>query len=624
MALIEQMLSRGDHAGAIAVITQATIPPSSDAELRKVVGFCTQAKSPGTAAAVLKSYLTVRPSSAVAHYLYAKLLSKMGDVHRAREHYNTAVALNSELEDEALATKLQDLGETMAHSLPQSEVGALLSLHKTGKIKPMPARDETSDQPLPEPETPDVEMSASPEQGTGSVSVTPVAEMPADTPAPVAQLTPPPGVTTLQPPSAEVPTPAADVPTYDEPAVTPEVSMDAPAEEYPADHHTRYIVVAEDGEMVKPMEKKSTVSSKLSSIIIAIIAHGVILFLLGLVVMNIPAPTPPEIVTRASAVLDEQDVQKQEVQKIVQRKPVQSAQAQMEVMTVNGASKFAMPDLDTDLTTFDPIGMGDSFGASLSFDAGEDGGMVSFFGARSVSKRVVFAVDYSASMRGEKDALMRKELAKSINSLPGGVEYQCIFFHGPAWYHGQTVDTTSPDKKDPYFHYIVKAERGRDEWRWYNGYDEKSRTKRGNKMNFYIFHPETGVDALDKLPKGEYISSTRSNIRKTIKIVEETPLGGGTDWRWPLYMAINMEPDTIFFMTDGAFRAKDGMLDDILDYNRKKGRAKINTICMMVPQAMGQLTYLADKSRGEVSLVLEDQSVLRGKELEDFLKSKKN
>lgn len=606
LALLQQMKDRNDFAGILGLVSEAPGPPNTDSELRRVVEMCVHAQSPGMAVPILKSYLVEHPSSAVAHYLYARLLSKMGDMNRAREHYNAAVALNSELEDEVLAAKLADLGETMAHSLPRSETGALVSLHKTGRIQPMPMRPHAGDRPssLSEPVP-------TAEPVVDSPSQQPV-QLPQDEPISVEPVVPDVIYPSAEQMAAEATYPAEET-TYDYGEYS----------ESQGEHHeaTRYLLVSE-GEKVKPRDKASGASQKLSAMVIAILAHLGILALLATVVMSIPERRPPEIVTQAPPLLDDQTIEKAEVQKVVQRKPIQAA-SQAEVITVAGASAVAMPDLQTDLNSFDPIGMGESFGASMSFDAGEDGGMVSFFGSRSVSKKVVFAVDYSASMRPMgKDILMRKELAKSLNALPGGIQYQCIFFHGPAWYHGQTVEVNNPDKKDEWVHYIVNAEKGRDNWKWYSGYDEKSRVKKGGKLS-YVFHPESGSTELDQLPKGEYISSSRSNIRKSVKIVEETPLGGGTDWRWPLYMAINMEPDTIFFMTDGAFRAKGNMLDDILDYNRKKGRAKINTICMMVPQAMDQLTYLADKSRGEVSLVLEDQTVLRGKELEDYLKSKK-
>ena len=86
-------------------------------------------------------------------------------------------------------------------------------------------------------------------------------------------------------------------------------------------------------------------------------------------------------------------------------------------------------------------------------------------------------------------------------------------------------------------------------------------------------------------------------------------------------MAMNMEPDTIFFMTDGAFGTAKGvskkeMIDDLLSYNRKKSKAKINTVCMMVLNARTELEQLADGTRGEFSLVEADGTVLRGRDLD--------
>lgn len=382
-------------------------------------------------------------------------------------------------------------------------------------------------------------------------------------------------------------------------------------------------MVAEAGAVVKAMEKNNDKNQKMSAVMIAVVAHVVLALLFGLVAMNLPQEQPPQIVASAAQVLDQDTMQKQELQKQVQRKPVQSASSQMEVVSVAGASAVAMPDIQTDLISFDPIGMGDGFGASMSFDAGEDGGMVSFFGSKSTSKKVVFAVDYSLSMKSQdKDTLMRKELAKSVNALPGGIDYQLIFFHGPAWYHEQSYMKSNKEKWD---NFVIEAERGNDKWVWYMGENEDKRVPKGGKFNA-LFHPSWGLDPRE-LPKGKYMPSTRSNIRKSLKIIEETKLGAGTDWRWPLYMAINMEPDTIFFMTDGAFgiSGKEKVVDDIIKYAKSKGRPKINTINMMVLNSATEdlMTKIAKETRGEFSLVLADQTVVRGKELEDYKKGKK-
>ncbi len=145
LALLCQLRDRNDQPSLLRVLSEAAVPPDSEKELRQVVEICAQAKAPGAALPILKAFLNAHPKSAVGHYLYAKLLYKMGDLNRAREYYNAAVNLNSELEDEVLAAKLTDLGETMSHSLPRSEVGALATLHKTGRIQPLPDRDQSAD-----------------------------------------------------------------------------------------------------------------------------------------------------------------------------------------------------------------------------------------------------------------------------------------------------------------------------------------------------------------------------------------------------------------------------------------------------------------------------------------------
>lgn len=375
----------------------------------------------------------------------------------------------------------------------------------------------------------------------------------------------------------------------------------------------RALIVGE-GEKIQAARKASDAREKISAIAIAVLLHVVLIIAFIYAVVSMPRPNPPQISANAVANVDAEQMEQREIKK-VKRAPVQTASAQMQVTTVTAASAVSMPEIQTTLSTFDPIGTGDSFGASMSFDMGEDGGMVSFFGAKSISKKVVFVVDYSASMGGAKDKLMRKELAKSIEALPNGVQYQLILFSGPAWYAGQETSRAAK-YKDGNMAHIVKD--GREEYVWYEGWSEKERHDGDGRSALY--HYSGGEE---KLPEGKYITATRANIRKTIRQIEETPLSFGTDWRWPLMMAMNMEPDTIYFMTDGAFGTGKGfskkeMLDELLAYNQKKGRARINTICMMVLQARTELEQLADGSRGEFTLVLEDGTVVRGKELDKF------
>lgn len=216
-------------------------------------------------------------------------------------------------------------------------------------------------------------------------------------------------------------------------------------------------------------------------------------------------------------------------------------------------------------------------------------------------------------MRGEKDKLMRAELTKSIESLPASVEYALIMFSGPPWYAGQTHQRGG-DKKDKFYNdYVVD---GSKKWKWYGGWDESKRVGQQGRALVFLYEEEGD----ENLPEGKYVKASRSNVRKTIKQIEETPLSAGTDWRAPLKMAMNMKPDTIYFMTDGAIPDSNPtqnrkMIDDLVDYNRSQSRAKINTICMMVLNAQKELEDLADKTRGEFSLVKADGTVVRGRDI---------
>ncbi|MEM1294810.1 MAG: hypothetical protein AAGH89_05550 [Verrucomicrobiota bacterium] len=605
--LLGKLQASGSAGEVVQVISEATSAPASDSELQHLVHLATEAGQPECTEPILSAVVAQKPSGAVGHQLLAKVLVKTGNIDQAREHYNTAVALNPEMTDDILAVKLADLGETLPQPAGQAEqviaelaVPEAVAEPEVAAIIPPPAIASPLTPPpgkgipTPVPVEPEVEEPAA---ADSTLAAIPAVE--ADVAPPTNPLKP---VPDLKETAAHMVTPEE----FDSHAHLVEQDGAEAVEFEDHLHQTRHLMVAEAGAVVKAMEKTGDKNQKMSSVVIAVVAHVVLALLFGLVAMNLPQEQPPQIVASAAQVLDQDTMQKQELQKQVQRKPVQSASNQMEVISVAGASSVAMPDIQTDLVSFDPIGMGDAFGASMSFDAGEDGGMVSFFGSKSTSKKVVFVVDYSASMKSQdKHVLMRKELAKSLNALPGGISYQCIFFSGPVWYAGQGVKRKSNEDM------TVKAERGNDEWRWMG----KGAT------NWWMENNQDGDP--DKLPKAEFISSTRSNIRKSIKHVEETDLVYGTDWRSPLYMAMNMEPDTIFFMTDGAYGGKQNVLDDLIKHNNRKGRAKINTICLMVPQAMEKLTYLAEKSRGEVSLVLADQTVLRGKELEDYTKKGK-
>ena len=58
-----------------------------------------------------------------------------------------------------------------------------------------------------------------------------------------------------------------------------------------------------------------------------------------------------------------------------------------------------------------------------------------FMGVKSQANKILFIIDYSASMRG-RDKVMRHELCKAIDKLPAVGSVAVLFFSGPTWIAG--------------------------------------------------------------------------------------------------------------------------------------------------------------------------------------------
>ncbi|MFV1995882.1 MAG: hypothetical protein ACC661_10640, partial [Verrucomicrobiales bacterium] len=341
---------------------------------------------------------------------------------------------------------------------------------------------------------------------------------------------------------------------------------------------------------------------KVSAMGVAVLVHVIVFFVLGLIVIAVPRSTPPQIVAVAMP-SDEvvPELEKKEILKIT--KPNPSSASRVSVVTSANTSSVSVPMLIEPIDNLDPIGAGADFGMAMSF-SGQGAGNVSFFGSQTKANKVVFVVDWSASMnqRGRgisKFELMKQELSKTVKGLSSGVQFQIICFSGPVWYIGDDPPN-SRDKSDDWH-----------EW-----------DKNGKTLNFW--HYKDGE--VESLPVGKYLQATPGTIRKVIKQIEESKPTYGTDWREPLRMAVKMEPDVIYFMTDGAVGRhpeKPDVVKTVLDYNRSMSRAKINSICLMVPRATEDLRTLAEKTRGEFTLVLEDGTALRGKDLEEYERNNK-
>ena len=208
----------------------------------------------------------------------------------------------------------------------------------------------------------------------------------------------------------------------------------------------------------------------------------------------------------------------------------------------------------------------------------------SFMGVKSKANKILFIIDYSASMRG-RDVVMRDELSKAIEKLPAVGSVAVIFFSGPTWVAGEDANA---------LHRKWKGDNGKTGWKPVDGYKPK---------------------------RPKWLPVTPSNKKKLIQAVNRTPLTFGTVWdnsfEWAFYM--NPKPDVIYFMTDGNANDKFKGMDII---KSKKGRTKIYTIGYGAPQgAKKPLEEIAAMSGGKSKFV--DMDKIREMEKEIGKKPKK-
>ena len=209
-----------------------------------------------------------------------------------------------------------------------------------------------------------------------------------------------------------------------------------------------------------------------------------------------------------------------------------------------------------------------------------------FMGVKSQANKILFIIDYSASMRG-RDKVMRHELCKAIDKLPAVGSVAVLFFSGPTWIAGQDANA------------LHKNWEGTNVGGW--------KPKEGHT-------PE----------RPKWLPVTPSTKKKLKEAVVSTPLTFGTVWDnsfdWAFYM--NPKPDVIYFMTDGnANKNLQGM--EII--KSKKGKTKIYTIGYGAPAGAKQpLEEIAAMTGGKSKFVEMDQIRLMEQNIDEEKKQAMN
>jgi hypothetical protein len=327
-------------------------------------------------------------------------------------------------------------------------------------------------------------------------------------------------------------------------------------------------------------------NSTISSIVIAMLTIVLMGLLLAFLFTSPMFKETPVIVTYNAATQPEEVPEIKKMSTSTKQNPSAPSSSSAKVIATSTPTDLAIPVPEVDVTepSID-FGSGDDFGDGWS--SGDDsgtGGGASFFNQKVMAKRVVYVIDYSLSMRGVRDQLMRAEMKKSIENLSEGLQFQMIFFAGPVWVAGQEVAQKGKE---------ATVKDGARKYEWKTNSDHH------------------GWNPVGKKQTAEWLSVTNSTLRDAAKNVRETPLVLGTIWDHPLEMALAMDPqpDVIFFMTDGAAGKKS---TDIAKEIGKKARSQkvvINTVALMVPQAREPLKELAKLTGGQFSIVQEGGKV---------------
>jgi hypothetical protein len=328
-------------------------------------------------------------------------------------------------------------------------------------------------------------------------------------------------------------------------------------------------------------------NSSISSAIISLLVIVIIGLALGLVFLPSMVKETPVIVTYQSNEAMDKDPEPEKVKTTIQKKPTSPSSSAVKVIAATTVSTLSIPvpDAVVDVQAVD-FGDGNDFGSGWGDGIGfGSGGGATFFNQSVKADRIAYVIDYSLSMKGERDQLMREELTKSVGALKSGTKFQMIYFSGPAWVAGSEM---------PGFNHgtgmaTVKGEGGQ-KYEW------------------------TGKGLHDWTPKGkrqpvDWLDVTAKQMGESLSVIKDTRLSGGTDWENPLLMAFDMDPppQIVFFMTDGAVGGRD-MLEltkDLASIANKKGIV-VNTVAMMEPKAEAPMADLAERTGGQFTIIGKD------------------
>ena len=108
-------------------------------------------------------------------------------------------------------------------------------------------------------------------------------------------------------------------------------------------------------------------------------------------------------------------------------------------------------------------------------------------------------------------------------------------------------------------------------------------------------------------PPKRPVSSIKAHKRAAFEFIDRVNPVGGTDTRPAMRRAFALQPDVIYFLTDGEFNAVLTDLLDILDKLNRKRRVRIFTIAYVSQEGAPALQRIAREHNGEYRFISEDE-----------------
>lgn len=342
--------------------------------------------------------------------------------------------------------------------------------------------------------------------------------------------------------------------------------------------------LAANAQAVKMANSRRRRQETIQSAVTAFLGFGVVLAILAIIAMIPTSKEIPQIVSYQVTDPEEDPPMKmKELTNNAQPKPPGASSSMAKVIAAQATSPVAVP-IPVTANPDSMFGMEEDFGPGFGTGEGDGdgGGGASFFGSHRRGRNVVFCVDYSFSMesdseggKGTRIQALKKELEKSINSLPASMNVSVIFFSTTGW----TIDTKGPD-------FVGNGWLG-------NG-----------KVPAVPWYP-----ANDRL-KG-----------LVTKAVQSMPAKGGTNWYPPLKMAFSMNPrpNIVYLLSDGQATDAESVLSDMSEIN--PDGVPIDTIAFeLAGTPAGQLQMIAEETGGKFALIYKGKR-LTGSSAEEYTSS---